>query len=64
MDVLSSQATIAGYAAVIEGARALDVLLPMLTTAVGGVKPAKMIAPRRGRRRVASDRHGPPDRRP
>jgi H+-translocating NAD(P) transhydrogenase subunit alpha len=44
MDVLSSQATIAGYAAVIEGARALDVLLPMLTTAAGGVKPAKMIA--------------------
>ncbi len=44
MDVLSSQATIAGYAAVIEGARALDVLLPMLTTAAGIVKPAKMIA--------------------
>jgi H+-translocating NAD(P) transhydrogenase subunit alpha len=44
MDVLSSQATIAGYAAVIEGARALDVLLPMLTTAAGGLKPAKMIA--------------------
>lgn len=44
MDVLSSQATVAGYAAVIEGARALDVLLPMLTTAAGGVKPAKMIA--------------------
>jgi NAD(P) transhydrogenase subunit alpha len=44
MDVLSSQATIAGYAAVIEGARALDVLLPMLTTAAGAVKPAKMIA--------------------
>jgi len=44
MDVLSSQATIAGYAAVIEGARELDVLLPMLTTAAGSVKPAKMIA--------------------
>jgi NAD(P) transhydrogenase subunit alpha len=44
MDVMSSQATIAGYAAVIEGARALDVLLPMLTTAAGGIKPAKMIA--------------------
>jgi NAD(P) transhydrogenase subunit alpha len=44
MDVLSSQATIAGYAAVIEGARALDILLPMLTTAAGTVKPAKMIA--------------------
>ncbi len=44
MDVLSSQATVAGYAAVIEGARALDVLLPMLTTAAGVVRPAKMIA--------------------
>jgi H+-translocating NAD(P) transhydrogenase subunit alpha len=44
MDVLSSQATVAGYAAVIEGARALNVLLPMLTTAAGIVKPAKMIA--------------------
>jgi NAD(P) transhydrogenase subunit alpha len=44
MDVLSSQAAIAGYAAVLEGARVLDVLLPMLTTAAGGIKPAKMIA--------------------
>jgi len=44
MDVLSSQATIAGYAAIIEGARAIDTLLPMLTTAAGVVKPAKMIA--------------------
>src|SRR5258708_9118545 len=44
MDVLSSQATIAGHAAVIEGARALDGLLPLLTTPAGGLKPAKMIA--------------------
>jgi NAD(P) transhydrogenase subunit alpha len=44
MDVLSSQASIAGYAAVLEGARALDILLPMLTTAAGTIKPAKMIA--------------------
>lgn len=44
MDVLSSQAAIAGYAAVIEGARALDVILPMLTTAAGTIKPARMIA--------------------
>lgn len=44
MDVLSSQAAIAGYAAVLEGARVLDVLLPMLTTAAGSIKPAKMIA--------------------
>jgi NAD(P) transhydrogenase subunit alpha len=44
MDVLSSQAAIAGYAAVLEGARFLDILLPMLTTAAGIVKPARMIA--------------------
>jgi NAD(P) transhydrogenase subunit alpha len=44
MDVLSSQASIAGYASVLEGARALKVLLPMLTTAAGTIKPAKMIA--------------------
>jgi len=44
MDVLSSQASIAGYASVLEGARALNVLLPMLTTAAGTIKPAKMIA--------------------
>jgi H+-translocating NAD(P) transhydrogenase subunit alpha len=44
MDVLSSQASIAGYASVVEGARALGVLLPMLTTAAGTIKPARMIA--------------------
>lgn len=44
MDALSSQASCAGYAAVLEGARHLDVMLPMLTTAAGIVRPAKMIA--------------------
>lgn len=44
MDVLSSQASIAGYAAVLEGARYLDTLMPMMTTAAGIVRPAKMIA--------------------
>jgi H+-translocating NAD(P) transhydrogenase subunit alpha len=44
MDVLSSQASIAGYASVLEGARALDFLRPMLTTAAGTIKPARMIA--------------------
>ena len=37
MDVLSSQASIAGYASVLEGARALDILLPMLITAAGTI---------------------------
>src|SRR5882724_2037005 len=44
MDVLSSQASIAGYASVLEGARALGTLLPMLITAAGTIKPARMIA--------------------
>ncbi|MDB6159171.1 MAG: alanine dehydrogenase/pyridine nucleotide transhydrogenase [Gammaproteobacteria bacterium] len=44
MDVLSSQASIAGYASVLEGARALGILLPMLIAAAGTIKPAKMIA--------------------
>jgi H+-translocating NAD(P) transhydrogenase subunit alpha len=44
MDVLSSQASIAGYASVLEGARRLGNLLPMLTTAAGTIKPARMIA--------------------
>ena len=44
MDILSSQASIAGYAAVLEGARELSVLLPMLTTAAGTIRPARMIA--------------------
>jgi NAD(P) transhydrogenase subunit alpha len=44
MDVLSSQASIAGYASVLEGARALRVLLPMLITAAGTIRPARMIA--------------------
>jgi len=44
MDVLSSQASIAGYASVLEGARALGMMLPMLITAAGTIKPARMIA--------------------
>jgi len=44
MDVLSSQASMAGYAAVLEGARHLDVSLPMFTTAAGTIKPARMMA--------------------
>ena len=42
MDVLSSQATISGYAAVIEGARYSTHLFPMLMTAAGSLKPAKV----------------------
>ncbi|HET7790698.1 MAG TPA: Re/Si-specific NAD(P)(+) transhydrogenase subunit alpha [Gemmatimonadales bacterium] len=41
MDVLSSQATVAGYKAVLLGAAELGRLLPMLTTAAGTLAPAK-----------------------
>jgi NAD(P) transhydrogenase subunit alpha len=42
MDALSSQATVAGYAAVLLGASRLSRLLPMLTTAAGTIPPAKV----------------------
>jgi H+-translocating NAD(P) transhydrogenase subunit alpha len=41
MDVLSSQATIAGYKAVLLGATQGARLLPMLTTAAGSITPAR-----------------------
>ena len=43
MDVLSSQANIAGYRAVLEAAGHLPRILPMMTTAAGTVKPAKVL---------------------
>jgi NAD(P) transhydrogenase subunit alpha len=42
MDVLSSQATVAGYKAVLIGAAALPRLLPMLMTAAGTLAPGKV----------------------
>jgi NAD(P) transhydrogenase subunit alpha len=42
MDVLSSQANLGGYAAVIIGARELDKILPMMTTPAGTIKPARV----------------------
>jgi NAD(P) transhydrogenase subunit alpha len=41
MDTLSSQATLAGYKAVLLGAAELPRILPMLTTAAGTLAPAK-----------------------
>lgn len=41
MDVLSSQATVAGYKAVLLGAAAAPKFLPMLTTAAGTIAPSK-----------------------
>ena len=42
MDVLSSQANIAGYKAVLLAASALPKMTPMLTTAAGTIAPAKV----------------------
>jgi NAD(P) transhydrogenase subunit alpha len=42
MDVLSSQATVAGYQAVLLGATRLNRLLPMLTTAAGTLAPGRV----------------------
>ena len=42
MDVLSSQANLAGYVAVIESSRHLSTALPMMMTAAGTLKPAKV----------------------
>ncbi|MBI3789851.1 MAG: NAD(P) transhydrogenase subunit alpha [Gemmatimonadetes bacterium] len=43
MDVLSSQATVAGYKAVLVGAAQLPRFLPMLTTAAGNITPARAL---------------------
>jgi NAD(P) transhydrogenase subunit alpha len=43
MDALSSQATVAGYKAVLLAAERLPRFLPMLTTAAGTVRPAKAL---------------------
>jgi NAD(P) transhydrogenase subunit alpha len=43
MDALSSQATVAGYRAVLLAAEGLDRFFPMLTTAAGTIKPASVL---------------------
>lgn len=43
VDALSSQATVAGYQAVLIGAGRLPKLLPMMTTAAGTLKPGKVL---------------------
>src|ERR1044072_3082268 len=48
MDVLSSQATVAGYQAVLLGASRLARLLPMLTTAAGTISPRRALIPGAG----------------
>lgn len=43
LDVLSSQATVAGYKALLLGAAAMPRFLPMLTTAAGTIRPARVL---------------------
>ena len=43
MDALSSQASAAGYKAVLVAANSLERFLPMLTTAAGTIRPAKVL---------------------
>jgi NAD(P) transhydrogenase subunit alpha len=43
MDVLSSQATVAGYKAVLLGASQMPRLMPMMTTAAGSLTPARAL---------------------
>ena len=43
MDVLSSQANIAGYRAVLLAANTLPKIFPMMTTAAGTITPAKVL---------------------
>jgi NAD(P) transhydrogenase subunit alpha len=43
MDALSSQASVAGYKAVLIAANALEKFLPMLTTAAGTIRPAAVL---------------------
>lgn len=43
MDVLSSQATVAGYKAVLMGANELSKFMPMFMTAAGTIRPCKVL---------------------
>ena len=43
MDALSSQATVSGYRAALAGAERLDRFFPLLTTAAGTIRPAKVL---------------------
>ena len=43
MDALSSQAVVAGYRATLAGAQGLGKFFPMLTTAAGTVRPARVL---------------------
>ena len=63
MDALSSQATVAGYKAVVLAADRLPRLFPMLMTAAGHDRAGARARHRRRRRRAAGDRDRAPARR-
>ena len=63
MDALSSQATIAGYKAVLVAAEHLTRLLPMMTTAAGTLPPARVLVLGAGVAGPAGARHRAPPRR-
>ncbi len=63
MDALSSQATVAGYKAVLLAADHSPKLFPMLMTAAGTIAPARVLGARRRCRRLAGDRNVPTPRR-
>ncbi len=60
MDVLSSQANLAGYRAVIEGAGAFERGFAMMMTAAGTVPPARVFVIGAGVAGLAGHRHRPP----
>ena len=62
MDALSSQATVAGYRAALIAAQELPRFFPMLTTAAGTVRPAKVLVLGAGVAGPAGDRHRAPAR--
>ena len=63
MDVLSSQANLAGYKAVIDAAAMFEQAMPMMMTAAGTVPAAKVFIMGAGVAGPAGDRHGAPPRR-
>ena len=63
MDILSSQANLAGYQAVIDAAEVFDRAIPMMMTAAGTVPAAKVFVMGAGRRGASGDRDRPAARR-
>ena len=63
MDVLSSQATVAGYRAVLMAAMRPAGIFPMLMTAAGTLTPARVLVMGAGVAGPAGDRHGAAPRR-